>query len=407
MFVKAISSKFRDSMEKMNDSRYEPVQWQDDNRVWVHQQVIINPEIKQLKQQTEKKYKQWLHKQVQKKSKIGKKYRSFRKFKHWHFRTQNHLNFSVSSPKTVEFLSEFLDKFYSETYKCAEGTTQTDFVEIGRITDPTHPAVQLQQTYPPERDLRQTTDIGQIPDPAVQPTDPALKQTYPDPEVEETYPDPEVPETYPDPEVPETYPDPAERDLRQTTDTTNISSVYGLFAKKDIPPFTVLCEYCGEVIPKKQLYNETTCRTIISTHNIEMTGSVDGQQKWGNRADQVLLSDLHGYLNEAMFINDCRSCYVDCLSKNIGSCTLSEEPNVHAIEILVNGWPHIFVISGPNTISKHSELLMDYGENHWDEMKQQFKMYQEIMQLENQIQFYKSNHEYVKIEQNKTEHNKT
>jgi hypothetical protein len=44
-----------------------------------------------------------------------------------------------------------------------------------------------------------------------------------------------------------------------------------------------------------------------------------------------------------------------------------KEANVSFIEVMVNGWPHIFVIS-TRAIGKDQELLIDYSAEYWEKI---------------------------------------
>lgn len=111
---------------------------------------------------------------------------------------------------------------------------------------------------------------------------------------------------------------------------------YGVFAKEDIPPYSVLCHYVGVVIPTKNLKAEHD-----SSFSFEHfpNYSIDAMKK-GNWARFMNHSDL-------------------------GSAT----NNVTVWEYYSPHGPKIVFTSGAKGIKKGAQLLYSYGEEYWEDRK--------------------------------------
>jgi SET domain-containing protein len=111
---------------------------------------------------------------------------------------------------------------------------------------------------------------------------------------------------------------------------------YGVFAKEDIAPYSVLHHYVGEIIPTKNLKAEHD-----STFSWELFPdySIDAMKKG----------------NWCRFMNHC----------DVG------KPGNNAVvwEYYTKDAPYIVFTSGPRGIKKGAQILYSYGEEYWSERK--------------------------------------
>jgi SET domain-containing protein len=111
---------------------------------------------------------------------------------------------------------------------------------------------------------------------------------------------------------------------------------YGVFAKEDIPPYSVLCHYVGVVIPTKNL-KASHDSTFSFEHFPDY--SIDAMKK-GNWARFMNHSDLGTKAN-----------------------------NVTVWEYYSLQGPKIVFTSGSKGIKKGAQLLYSYGEEYWKDRK--------------------------------------
>ncbi|MCH9616726.1 MAG: hypothetical protein SP4CHLAM5_02610 [Chlamydiia bacterium] len=111
---------------------------------------------------------------------------------------------------------------------------------------------------------------------------------------------------------------------------------YGVFAKEDIPPYSVLCHYVGVVIPTKNL--KAAHDSTFSFEHFPKY-SIDAMNK-GNWARFMNHSDLGTKAN-----------------------------NVTVWEYYSEDGPKIVFTSGSKGIKKGAQLLYSYGEEYWEDRK--------------------------------------
>lgn len=111
---------------------------------------------------------------------------------------------------------------------------------------------------------------------------------------------------------------------------------YGIFAKEDIAPYSVICHYVGEIIPTKNI-KEKHDSTFSFEHFDDY--SIDGMKK-GNWARFMNHSDLG-----------------------------TDSNNVTVWEYYKKDGPKIVFTAGPRGIKKGAQLLYSYGEEYWEDRK--------------------------------------
>jgi len=111
---------------------------------------------------------------------------------------------------------------------------------------------------------------------------------------------------------------------------------YGVFAKEDIPPYSTLHHYIGEIIPSNKLNPDHD-----STFSFELFDdySIDAMKKG----------------NWTRFMNH----------SDVGEPT----NNVTVWEYYTKDGPEIIFTSGPRPIKKGTQLLYSYGEEYWEDKK--------------------------------------
>ena len=129
---------------------------------------------------------------------------------------------------------------------------------------------------------------------------------------------------------------------------------YCLLAVKDIAAGTVISEYAGLVrqeSPEDCSAESSYCFTLQRLDEWVMKGSDTCYVK-------SFILDARTVFNESSLINDVRT---DVLERGR---PLREE-NVGCAEVLVDKWPHIFLVS-KKEIKSGEELLTDYGPQYWE-----------------------------------------
>ena len=143
--------------------------------------------------------------------------------------------------------------------------------------------------------------------------------------------------------------------------STRISLHFGLFASKQILKDTIIMEYAGLVRRENEgMYQ-------INPEYAVKLGACDehilNHQVKGKDIDysNAYILDGEWLFNEGSLINDHR------WSLAGEESVLHRDVNAKFLEVVVNGWPHIFIISTKN-ISKDEELLIDYGPEYWEKI---------------------------------------
>jgi hypothetical protein len=96
-------------------------------------------------------------------------------------------------------------------------------------------------------------------------------------------------------------------------------------------------------------------------HPKQPSSSAAGGVRWH---DDILSVDARLHRNECAFINDARTEFPRGLSRTLIPSN-ERRPNVKFVEMLVFGWPHMFV-QATSDISPDTELLLDYGCDYWE-----------------------------------------
>mmetsp|Transcript_15673 Transcript_15673/g.45262 ORF Transcript_15673/g.45262 Transcript_15673/m.45262 type:complete len:649 (+) Transcript_15673:183-2129(+) len=136
----------------------------------------------------------------------------------------------------------------------------------------------------------------------------------------------------------------------------SLTAHFGLFATQRIPRHTIICEYAGEVRREDEGgYNPVPEYSV----KLERCDSHILSKKNATAYDYGYMVDGELVLNEGSVINDARSSLVG------EEDTEHRDANASFMEVIANGWPHIFVIA-TTTIEEDEEILIDYGPEYWE-----------------------------------------
>jgi hypothetical protein len=128
--------------------------------------------------------------------------------------------------------------------------------------------------------------------------------------------------------------------------------------QENSPRGTVLIEYGG------LLRREDECREDGSAygHNTEYAVKLDTCDEWtmAKEGEYAATFDLDAadVFNEASLVNDVRF-------NVLGEEPVERDDTVSFVELLVNGWPHVFIIM-TKAVKRGKEFLIDYGKEYWN-----------------------------------------
>jgi SET domain-containing protein len=127
---------------------------------------------------------------------------------------------------------------------------------------------------------------------------------------------------------------------------------FGLFARSDISNGTILCEYTGEII-REECHFDKESEYTVQLHALDKyTEAKEGP--YGN----AFILDAERIFNEGALVNDLRT-------SEEAEGTKHRRQNTEYIEVLFNGWPHLFV-GCAKTTKAGEELTVDYGPAYWE-----------------------------------------
>lgn len=87
---------------------------------------------------------------------------------------------------------------------------------------------------------------------------------------------------------------------------------------------------------------------------------------------KIFTLDAQKHCNELAFLNDPT---IDSLADEEQQDQGSREANAEFVEVLIDGWPHIFVVAKESGINAFSEGLISYGNKYWEHHRNhRFKM---------------------------------
>jgi hypothetical protein len=135
-----------------------------------------------------------------------------------------------------------------------------------------------------------------------------------------------------------------------------------------IPKYTIIAPYSGILTTEKFFVEKFPKNSIERLRHDAYSFAIHTRPK-----NHRLMLDGYGYGNETMCINDFR---LDPFSNNVSSQE-PLQPNTSFIEVKVNKWPYIFVISITD-ILPGSELLVDYGERFWSNFRDSYNLLQQF-----------------------------
>ena len=133
---------------------------------------------------------------------------------------------------------------------------------------------------------------------------------------------------------------------------------YGVFANSFIPKHTVVCEYAGLVRREDEGEYDPNPEYGVKLTKCDEWARMEG----GNYADAFIL-DAADIFNEASLINDVR----DSVLGDGNEPELLRTENCAFVEVLVNKWPRVYVITLED-IQPGEELLLDYGASYWEKV---------------------------------------
>jgi len=136
---------------------------------------------------------------------------------------------------------------------------------------------------------------------------------------------------------------------------------FGLFAERNIPRHSVVCEYGGMVRREDEGgYNPAPEYAV-------RLAKCDEYVLEGNNGDPYgdgYLLDGEDHFNEGSLINDSR------WSLAGEEDARHRRQNVVFLEVAVNGWPHTFIVT-TRDVKKGEELLIDFGPDYWEKIRNQ------------------------------------
>ena len=147
-------------------------------------------------------------------------------------------------------------------------------------------------------------------------------------------------------------------------------SAFLLYAMRDLPPFTVVGEYVGDILSDAELSERQQSAVDDKTDNYSMVIYTTASKGAKSKGATIWTSDR---TNELILANDWREDVLDAReSDNDGN---RRKQNLNPVEVVSceDGKPHILYVVGEEAVSKGEELLIDYGEEYWMCFRSEFK----------------------------------
>jgi hypothetical protein len=117
----------------------------------------------------------------------------------------------------------------------------------------------------------------------------------------------------------------------------------GLFAVSDVTKGRIVCEYAGEVYRERP---DACFDDNYLEYAIKLSALDEYVMKIEGGYANAFVLDAEKYFNEAALINDVRACDGESNAKEDGDDDMARggppKQNTELVEVLVDGWPHIY-----------------------------------------------------------------
>ena len=146
---------------------------------------------------------------------------------------------------------------------------------------------------------------------------------------------------------------------------------YGLFALEDVKAGDLICEYAGVVGREAP---DAWCNDNYGEYSFQLQALDHHVKKNEGLYACAFLLDAATHFNEAALVNDVRSSHEfdeangDSLPTQHENTTLqTQHENTTYVEVLVNGWPHAFLVAAED-VAKDQEFFVDYMDEYWQKI---------------------------------------
>ena len=154
------------------------------------------------------------------------------------------------------------------------------------------------------------------------------------------------------------------RKIRKGYQIPALVGSHGIFAKQEIPRFTVLGEYGGyQAIQKEwvEMFDDTNEEMEHSAYKF----GFDLDEGTEDETRKIIIDPIEANMHKGD--NPMLLLYINDIRKNVEIRKASDEDrkreNCRFFTVRVNGWPRVFVIT-TRKILYRKQLLMDYGEGY-------------------------------------------
>jgi len=142
----------------------------------------------------------------------------------------------------------------------------------------------------------------------------------------------------------------------------NADPVYGLYAKKNLSPGTLLGEYTGLIRFEDELNTQERQEVRRYDMNLDI-GAGKEMERWSkvavpkfpNRKDFSLFIDASKHRSEMAYINDIRP---------------DRQENTVFVSLFIHDWPHVVVMT-TREVRRGQQLLIEYGNEYWSDISRQ------------------------------------
>ncbi len=156
------------------------------------------------------------------------------------------------------------------------------------------------------------------------------------------------------------------------------ASAFLLYAMRDLPAFTVVGEYAGDILTDVELAERQQMMKDNKTDNYSMVIYETANRSKRSKGATIWTSDR---TNELILANDWRE---DVLDPRQSDCDTTDAPkrrqNLNPVEVIstADGKPHILYVVGEEPVEKGAELLIDYGDDYWMCFRSEHKWSQKL-----------------------------
>lgn len=156
------------------------------------------------------------------------------------------------------------------------------------------------------------------------------------------------------------------------------ASAFLLYAMRDLPAFTVVGEYAGDILTDVEVAERQQIMRDNKTDNYSMVIYETANRSKKSKGATIWTSDR---TNELILANDWRE---DVLNPRHSGCDAADAPkrrqNLNPVEVIstADGKPHILYVVGEEPVKKGAELLIDYGEDYWMCFRSEHKWSQKL-----------------------------